>query len=215
MSDKIERSIVRPFGPCIGKTIIPENLINKLNNYIDNIISDKKKSKDQDLGNKLAGNVSQEFTLDNKFIEECGWGKFLTEETSFWIKAATQKKLSKFHLMNTWIVRQFQHEYNPLHSHNGHITGVGYLKVPKNFGETFQKDKNKLNVNGKIQLVHGVKMFLSNAQFTVKPKIGEFYFFPNYLLHTVYPFVNENNEERRSISFNAYIDEEIYDIYKL
>ena len=45
-------------------------------------------------------------------------------------------------ITESWIVRQFQNEYNPLHLHSGHISGVGYLKVPKNMGETFQKNKN-------------------------------------------------------------------------
>ncbi len=55
-------------------------------------------------------------------------------------------------------------------------------------------------------------MFLSQAIYNIEPKVGDFYFFPNYLLHTVYPF-NGTNEERRSISFNALIDNEIYDVY--
>ena len=45
-----------------------------------------------------------------------------------------------------------------------------------------------------------------------KPEVGNFYFFPNYMMHTVYPFDN-SNEERRSISFNARIDSNIFDVY--
>ena len=55
-------------------------------------------------------------------------------------------------------------------------------------------------------------MFLSPSTFNIKPEVGDFYFFPNYLMHTVYPFKN-SNEERRSISFNANIDDEIYNVY--
>ena len=43
-------------------------------------------------------------------------------------------------------------------------------------------------------------------------QVGEMYFFPNYLMHCVFPFKN-SNEERRSISFNATVDEEIYNVY--
>ena len=32
------------------------------------------------------------------------------------------------------------------------------------------------------------------------------------MMHTVYPFA-DSEEERRSISFNAYIDEGIYNVY--
>ena len=45
-----------------------------------------------------------------------------------------------------------------------------------------------------------------------KPEVGNFYLFPNYMMHTVYPFSN-SKEERRSISFNARIDDEIYNVY--
>ena len=112
----------------------------------------------------------------------------------------------KFNIINSWIVRQFKHEYNPVHYHNGHISGVGYLKVPKNFGPTVQKDK-KHNDNGKLELIDGTKRLFSKPIFRVTPKVGDFYLFPNYMLHTVYPFT-DTEEERRSVSFNAKLDEE-------
>ena len=49
-------------------------------------------------------------------------------------------------------------------------------------------------------------MFLSHSTLNIKPVVGDFYFFPNYLMHSVFPFKN-TLEERRSISFNAKIDE--------
>ena len=55
-------------------------------------------------------------------------------------------------------------------------------------------------------------MFLSPIILNIVPKVGEFYFFPNYLMHGVYPFKNKNSE-RRSISFNATIDEDIYNVH--
>ena len=61
-------------------------------------------------------------------------------------------------------------------------------------------------------MIHGARMFLSHSTLTVTPKEGDFYFFPHYLMHTVFPFKN-TNQERRSISFNAKIDEGIFDVY--
>jgi len=46
----------------------------------------------------------------------------------------------------------------------------------------------------------------------IKSVVGDFYLFPNFLMHTVYPFQNKGGE-RRSVSFNALIDYEIYDAY--
>tara|TARA_Y100000590_G_scaffold444902_1_gene576263 strand:- start:31 stop:672 length:642 start_codon:yes stop_codon:yes gene_type:complete len=206
-----DRQLFRPFGPSIGKTTIPEELVNKINNYVDELIKDQSKAKKYDAGANLAGNVTQEFDLDQKFAKDCGWLEFLSRECADWIQASNGKRIKKFHLIGTWIVRQFQNEYNPIHYHGGHISGVGYLKVPKSVGETFQKNKSRNN-NGEINLIHGSKQFMSEAIFRIKPEIGNFYFFPNYLLHTVYPFYSDT-EERRSISFNALIDDETYDVY--
>lgn len=199
--------VIRPFGPTIAKVTIPEDLINQLNDYLDKLTQSEKQMSSQDHGNKLAGNVSQEFKLEKNFILSSGLKNFLNTSAKDWIKQTVNKEIDKFEIIESWIVRQYENEYNPLHSHSGHISGVGYLKVPDNFGDTVQK--NKKNFNGNLQLVHGTKMFLSPVILNIEPKVGDFYFFPNYLMHSVYPFKNDS-AERRSISFNALIDDEIY-----
>ena len=200
--------VIRPFGPTIAKTSIPESLVKELNKYVDETLSNEKKTQELDYGKMLAGNVKQEFQLDKEFIVLSGWESFLKENTEKWILESINKKITEFKIIDTWIVRQFENEYNPLHSHGGHISGVGYLKLPNDFGKTVQTSKDQ-NYNGKLQLVHGSKNFLSPITLNIVPKVGDFYFFPNYLMHSVYPFINKN-AERRSISFNAYIDNSIY-----
>ena len=209
---KIEVRITRPFGPSIANTKMPDELVNKLNDYVDSVIKDEEKSKKQDWGNKLAGHVKQEFRLEHDFIKSSGFMDFLANAVSDWIKMSEKKQITKFNMIESWIVRQFKNEYNPVHWHNGHISGVGYLKLPKTFGKLPQ-DKGENNQNGKIDLIHGNKMFLQNSKFSIHPELGQFYFFPNYMMHTVYPFT-DSDEERRSISFNALIDDNIYNVYR-
>ena len=205
--------VLRPFGPSIAKVTMPKEIVERLNKYVDETIANESKSKELDYGVHLAGNVKQEFRLEQKFIDECGWGQFLANSAATWIyqSLGRQKKITKFNLISSWIVRQFDNEYNPLHVHGGHISGVGYLKVPKTFGK-LKQDNKAYNNNGNLNLVHGSRMFLSKSIYNIEPKVGDFYFFPNYLMHTVYPF-NGTDEERRSISFNALIDNDIYDVY--
>ena len=203
--------LIRPFGPAIAHIKMPENLIEELNNYTDKIINNEKKANELDIGKQLAGHVSQEFELEEDFMKKIGWLDFLKKGTENWISLAIGKKISKFEMLSSWIVRQFENEYNPIHWHTGHISGVGYLKMPKSLGEPLQKSKVQ-NPNGQIALVHGNKMFLSDPVIKFKPEVGNFYLFPNYMMHTVYPFSN-SKEERRSISFNARIDDEIYNVY--
>ena len=211
MDKKIDFKFTKPFGPMIAKVSMPIEIINKLNIYIDEIIADKDKMQKLNYGSKLAGNVQQEFKLEKDFIQSSGWGNFLTSCSNVWLQKAINKKISKFELISTWIVRQYKNDYNPIHTHGGHLSGVGYLKVPKTMGEYTQKDKVN-NKNGLLSLIHGSKMFLSDSTFNIEPRVGDFYFFPNYLMHTVYPFSN-TDEERRSISFNANIDDDIYNVY--
>ena len=161
MSSKIDFKFIRPFGPVICKVTMPDEIINNLNNYVDEIIDDKKKVEELDHGKNLAGNVQQEFVLEKDFIEKSKWGNFLSACAKTWIKQTLNQEITKFQLISTWIVRQFQNDYNPIHTHGGHLSGVGYLKIPKNFGEYYQKDKVN-NQNGKLALVHGSKMFMQN-----------------------------------------------------
>ncbi len=206
--------ITRPFGPSIAKAVMPKELIDTLNKYIDDIISDKEKTKKQDWGHKLVGHVKQEFKLENDFIDSSGFIRFLSNAVGAWLKNAENKKITKFLIHESWVVRQFKNDFNPVHWHSGHISGVGYLKLPSSFGKPEQGDKKgELNKYGRIELIHGNKMFLQKSTFSILPEVGSFYFFPNYMMHTVYPF-KDSDEERRSISFNASIDDNIYDVYR-
>ncbi len=203
--------IIRPFGPTVSLTKIPEDIIKKLNDYVDEVILDSKKQIELDYGSKLAGNVKQEFLLSKEFCISSGWEKFLMQNAYEWIFKSSNKKISKFEIIDSWIVRQFENDYNPLHSHGGHISGVGYLKLPNNYGKSEQESKGE-NLNGKLQLIHGTQQFLSPIVLTITPKVGDFYYFPNYMQHMVYPFKNKT-EERRSVSFNAKIDDNIYNVH--
>jgi len=211
----METKILRPFGPSIMCARIPDKLVNDLNEYVDQTVENKNKINELNYGSKLAADVTQEFKLERDFAKKVGWLDFLGKCTQAWIKREINKDIKKFSLIESWIVRQYKNEYNPTHYHAGHISGAGFLKVPKNFGDFSQeKEKTgKIYPGGKLNLIHGSRMFLSESSIFVEPEVGAFYFFPHYLMHSVYPF-KESDEERRSISFNAFIDEEIFNVFK-
>ena len=209
----MEIKIKKPFGPSIAKAKIPKEILDKINNHVDEIVASKNKKTELDHGQKLAGDVSEEILLSEDFVRKSGWLDFLGKCVYQWIFYETNKKISKFELIGSWVVRQFQNEYNPIHWHNGHVSGVGYLKLPKTFGNWKQNKTNKIYQGGQLDLIHGSKMFLSESRFKIKPELNDLYLFPNYLMHTVYPFKNSENEERRSVSFNAIIDNNIYNVY--
>jgi uncharacterized protein (TIGR02466 family) len=191
--------IQSPFGPKLTVIKIPKKIISKINNEVDNILKDKFKTKKSDYSKKLVGEVKQELQLSKTFINK-HLIKFLKKNVKSFIKKTSQKNVNDIKLKNFWVVRQFKNEYNPIHYHSGSISGVGYLKMPKNF----IKSKKKSKTNGTIDFIHGSRSFLNKSIFNHKPKVGDMIIFPNYLMHTAYPFNVDG--ERRSFSFNVDID---------
>ena len=87
--------IIKPFGPSIVKARMPMSVVENLNNYIDNIIADEKKSLQLDHGKNLVGDVTQEFKLEKEIMESSGWAKFLTSCVSKWTEIEMKSKITK------------------------------------------------------------------------------------------------------------------------
>ena len=198
--------VLSPFGPKIAIIKIPKSIVNKINHEVDKILDDKRRLKKSDYSNKLVGQVKQEIELNSKFIQR-NILKYIGKNVKKYIKKCTKKEIKKIRLRNLWVVRQFKNEYNPIHFHSGNISGVGYLKIPKNI----TKSRKRLKTNGTIDFIHGSKSFLNNSLFNHNPKVGDMILFPNYLMHTAYPFKREG--ERRSFSFNIDIDKKTFDVF--
>ena len=198
--------ILSPFGPKIAKLKLPQLLIKKINVEVDKILTKKKLVKKLDYSKKLVGQVKQEFQLPKAFVEK-NLEKVITKEVKNYIKKTTGKNTSKVNIKNFWVVRQFNNEYNPIHFHDGHISGVGYLKIP-----SFRSSSKKLvKTDGSIDFISGNKMLLSESIHNHQPKTGDVILFPHYLMHTAYPF--KSNGERRSFSFNLEIDKKIANVF--
>ena len=199
--------ILSPFGPKIAKLKFSSSIIKKINNEVDKIIAQEKLSKKYDYSKKLVGQVKQEIELPKIFIKK-NLDKLISNSIRSFIKSTTGKNIKKVKIKNLWVVNQYANEYNPVHYHDGHISGVGYLKIPKNLF----KSKKSLETNGSIDFINGNKMFLNDSIHNHKPKVGDVILFPNYLMHTAYPFSVKG--ERRSFSFNVEIDDQIANVFK-
>ena len=199
-------TVLTPFGPRIARLKFPQSVIKKINLEVDRIIKQKKLIKKYDYSKNLVGQVKQEIQLPSIFVKKNIY-KYISSSIKEYVKVSTGKFTKKVKIINFWIVRQYAHEYNPVHYHDGHVSGVGYLKLPK----LINKDKKKLKTNGSIDFINGSKMFLSNSIFNHNPKVGDAILFPNYLMHTAYPFSVVG--ERRSFSFNVEIDSNIANVF--
>ena len=189
---------IKPFGPSIGKTKISKKFLDILNKEIDN----KDLTKKNDYSSKLASQIKKEIKISNNFIKK-NLEREIKKNIKDFLKNEKIKKVKNIKILNLWVVSQFKDEYNPIHYHDGDISGVGYLKVPKNMTKNKLLKNKKDKTNGTIDFINGQRGFLSRSIFNIVPKERDLIIFPNYLMHTAYPF--NINSERRSFSFNAKI----------
>ena len=189
---------IKPFGPSIGKTKISKKFLDILNKEFDS----RSKSKKIDYSSKLASQIKKELKISNSFIKKHLKKEIKTNVLQF-LSKENIKNIKEIKILNLWVVRQFKGECNPIHYHEGDLSGVGYLMLPKNMTNNKMVKNKKLKTNGTIDFINGQKGFLSKSIYNVVPKIKDLLIFPNYLMHTAYPFNIDG--ERRSFSFNLKI----------
>ena len=189
---------IKPFGPAIGKTKISKKFLDILNKEIDN----KDLTKKNDYSSKLASQIKKEVKISNNFIKK-NLEREIKKNIKDFLKNEKIKKVKDIKILNLWVVSQFKNEYNPIHYHDGDLSGVGYLKIPKDMTKNKLLKNKKDKTNGTIDFINGQRGFLSRSIYNIVPKERDLLIFPNYLMHTAYPF--NINSERRSFSFNAKI----------
>jgi len=135
--------------------------------------------------NHLPQNVLQWFY--QKFTHYLQWNKV---------------KEYEMHLNSVWVNTMFEHEYNPVHVHQGSLftglSSVMILKLPKNFGVEYSSPDQPQN--GKLQILGSTNGQFANIDY--QPDIAErdFYIFPYDMRHCVYPFNGEGY--RRTLAAN-------------
>ena len=188
----------RAFGPTIGKSKLSKKIIKILNAHVDK----SRLSKKDDYSSKLASQIKNESRIPKAIVNK-NLSKELIKNIKIYLDKSDVRAIKEIKIINLWVVRQFKNEYNPIHYHDGQLSGVGYLQIPKNMNQNkFVKNK-KTRTNGTIDFINGQKNFLSKSIYNLNPKLGDLLIFPNYLMHTAYPFNVDG--ERRSFSFNAKI----------
>jgi len=188
----------RAFGPTIGKGKLSKKITKVINDHIEKLTITKK----NDYSSKLASQIKNEIKFSNFFINK-KLSKELVKNIKKYLEKSDINKIKEIKIINLWVVRQLKNEYNPIHYHDGQLSGVGYLKIPKNMNQNKMVRNKKIKTNGTIDFINGQKNFLSKSIYNLNPKIGDLLIFPNYLMHAAYPFNVEG--ERRSFSFNVKI----------
>ena len=188
----------KAFGPTLGKGKLSRRFINIINFQIEKSIV----TKNNDYSYKLASQIKNEIKLSNSFVEK-NLSKELIKNIKYYLEGSDITKVKEIKIISLWVVRQLKNEYNPIHYHEGQISGVGYLKIPKDMNQNKLVKNKRIKTNGTIDFINGQRAFLSKSIYNLNPKVGDLLLFPNYLMHTAYPF--NVDAERRSFSFNVKI----------
>ncbi len=96
----------------------------------------------------------------------------------------------KTHLNSIWVNQMFEHEYNPVHVHQGTmytgLSSVMILKLPQSFGVEYSAADAPQN--GKLQILGASSGQFANVDYQPRIKERDFYIFPYDMRHCVYPF---------------------------
>ena len=207
------------FSPTIMQLEVPEKFVSIVNELGDAVLSDNVLSAKFDFSHGLVGKVSKEVKIpaydkdDTKFLGDTikngclQYLNYMTEKKRAygWDKISKDiiPTIENIRLDQSWIVSQYQGEYNPWHTHSGNFSGVIYLKIPKGMNEVYEKEfKDHYPASGLIEFMYGEKSDFRSDNLKFIPEVGMMLIFPSWLKHSVYPFHCDG--ERRSMSFNAY-----------
>ncbi len=171
------------------------NINNK--ELLKHILNYKKTSKGRNKSNPTGW---QSFNLDLKDNVFIDLNKEITKNFIDYVNQISLR--NDFKIQSMWANINGYKDYNLIHSHgNAVVSGVYYLKIPKNSGNIFF-------VNPAIQLIETTwgncvdKYTLqTSSSFRVAPVEGQLILFPGWLQHGVEPNLNKK-EDRVSISFN-------------
>ena len=201
---------LQPFGPKLAKFELDSEFITKVNEFID---SPQNEGKMQPHGSYLAGEIKSERLIDfNALNESTNCAAVLSQCVGEYVLKAAQKKITKMSIASLWVNDIVTGDYNPVHWHDSHISGVFYSKLSSGLSVANDSSIKKNNKDGAISFIHGSRQFLSDSLMVQVPSVGDLFLFPSYLMHQVNPFKADGI--RRSIAFNCNIDEDIFNCYK-
>jgi len=201
------------FGPHVTITKSEDELIN--------ILLEKGKeirNPEFDFSHNLAGKIKEQYNFKNykewftplfrTHLEE-----YLNTLPNSHSRHMVENSLNpvEWSISNLWINYQGPKEYNPPHSHQGDISFIIYVDIPKEIYDERVENPGTNNINyrrtppGNLVFEYGESVmsnFLSftNVSYQISPETGVILMFPSWLKHHVFAF--ESDVKRVSVSGN-------------
>lgn len=208
--------LVAPFSPLILKATAPEEIVSELNSRIDEIIKDSASRSERNWSQFLAGNLSTEIRLTDVILSMPNLTDFLYDVARNYTYRCENALLNfsgysdtlelkdkklEIQIKEGWVNDMIAGDYNPVHFHQGCVYScVLFLKIPEGYEAEFQGGKSSQSSVGCLQFIDSRTAIGARNIFMVKPIVGDFYLWPSWMLHCVYPF--RSSGIRRSMSVN-------------
>ena len=197
-------------GQSVLRYQVPLDVYNTINHLYENKYSQLLRANKQ-----LVGKIEKEHSLffdgpdNNKMTKH----NHLPQNVLQWFHQIFNQYLQwnkvnkyKMHLNSIWVNQMFEHEYNPVHIHQGTLftglSSVMILKLPQSFGVEYSA--TDAPQNGRLQILGSSSGQFANIDYQPEIKERDFYVFPYDMRHCVYPFNGEGY--RRTLAANMDVE---------
>ena len=181
-------------GQSVLRYQVPFDVYDTINHIYESKYSELKPANKQ-----LVGKIEKEHSLfyDGKDTTKMTNHNHLPQDVLMWFEKHFKHYLEwnkvvdyKMHFNSVWVNQMFEHEYNPIHVHQGSLftglSSVMILKLPKSYGVEYSAEGQPQN--GKLQILGSASGQFSHIDYQPNIKERDFYIFPYDMRHCVYPF---------------------------
>ena len=185
---------VVPLGQTVLRYEVPLDVYNIINHVYETNFQHLPQANKQ-----LVGKIEKEHSLfyggeDNNKMKR---HNLLPQNVLQWFENAMKHYLDfnkikeySMHLNSVWVNQMFEHEYNPVHVHQGTLftglSSVMILKLPESYGVEYSSAHQPQN--GRLQILGSSSGQFAAIDYQPDLKERDFYIFPYDMRHTVYPF---------------------------
>ena len=197
-------------GQSVLKYQVPLDVYNTINHIYETKYPELKRANKQ-----LVGKIEKEHSLffDGQDGPKMTKHNYLTQNVLQWFHQKFTHYLEwnkvkdyEMHFNSVWVNQMFEHEYNPVHVHQGTmftgLSSVMILKLPKSFGVEYSASETPQN--GRLQILGSASGQFAHVDYQPEIKERDFYIFPYDMRHCVYPFNGPG--WRRTLAANMDVD---------
>ena len=193
-------------GQSVLKYQVPLDVYNTINHIYETKYQELKPANKQ-----LVGKIEKEHSLfyNGEDTEKMTKHNHLPNNVLQWFEQKMRHYLDwnkitgyNLHLNSIWVNTMFQHEYNPVHVHQGSLftglSSVMILKLPESYGVEYSAAQQPQN--GRLQILGSANGYFANVDYQPDIKERDFFIFPYDMRHCVYPFNGPGS--RRTLACN-------------